>query len=100
MLELLVSIPLDTLKKSREGLLLLLSEEGFILLDILFKHLLCNLCLVLLHLLSLELEELGLLVPLREGKFFSLIQEFHKLSRVGSFLTSFSSYTLMKLLDF
>ena len=95
MFELLISISLNTLKQCREGLLLLLSKKGLLLLNILFKSLLCNLSLFLLHLLGLKLKQLGLLVSFREGKLLSFVLEFHEFTRVSRFLTSFSSQALM-----
>lgn len=73
MLKLLVSVSLDALEQCREGLLLFLTEEGLVLLDSIFQSLLCNLRLILLHLLSLQLEQLSLFIPLRECKFLGLV---------------------------
>ena len=65
-LQLFVSISLDPLKQCRESLLLSLSEEGLLFLNILLERLLSNLCFFLFHLCTLQLQELSFFIAFAE----------------------------------
>ena len=78
MLQLLVPVPLDSLQKCTQRLLLLLPQECFLLLDGLL-HFVANLVIVflLLHLLALYLKELSFFVSFHKGQFFHFVLQFH-----------------------
>jgi hypothetical protein len=74
MLQLFVSIALDPLQQRTQRLLLLLSQQRFLLLQC-FLHLKTDLIIVLLLLLlfALNLQEFSLLVPLHKRQFFYFV---------------------------
>jgi hypothetical protein len=74
MLQLFVSIALDSLQQRTQRLLLLLSQQRFLLLQC-FLHLETDLIIVLLLLLlfALNLQEFRLLVPLHKRQFFYFV---------------------------
>jgi hypothetical protein len=74
MLQLFVSIALDPLQQRTQRLLLLLSQQSFLLLQC-FLHLETDLIIVLLLLLlfALNLQEFRLLVPLHKRQFFYFV---------------------------
>ena len=81
-------------------MLLFLTQKGFLLFNVVFKGFLSDVCFVLLHLLTGQLKQLSLLVPLAEGQFACLVLEFHQFTRVSGFLAGFGTHTLMQLLNF
>ena len=100
-LQLLVSISLNTLQQSRQRLLLLLTKESLLTLDCLLKseaHLVF--ILLLLHLLTLDLQELGLLVPLHEHQLTDFVFELHQSTRKLRLVLELAFQFLMQLLDF
>jgi hypothetical protein len=74
MLQLFVSIPLYPLQQRTQRLLLLLSQQRFLLLQC-FLHFKTDLIIVLLLLLlfALNLQEFSLLVPLHKRQFFYFV---------------------------
>lgn len=81
MLQLFVSIPLNTFQQSRKCLLLFLAQKCFLTLDDLLDDLVRLFELLLLYLLALQLEHLCLLVPLAEGQLANLVLHLHKGAR-------------------
>ena len=99
MLQLFVSISLDPLQQCRQSLLLSLSKESLLLLNVFLERLLSHLSLLLLHLCTLQLQEFRFFVSLTEHQFASLVLELHQFARVGRLLAGFSAQTFVQLLD-
>lgn len=78
MLQLLVSVSLDSFKQCTQSLLLPLSEQRFLLLNIEFQLLGRLIGFFLLYLLALHAKYLRLLVPLGESQFLYLVFHLHQ----------------------
>ena len=78
MFELLISVSLDSLEESAKCLLLLLSEEGLLSLNILVESLTRLLSFFSLHLFALHAQDLSLFVSFRERQLPDLVLHLHE----------------------
>ena len=107
-LELLISVSLNTLEEGRESLLLFLSEETLLFFNDPINNILLSSMLCFFHLSNLEIQHLRFFIPFAEGQLAHLVLQLHQLLTVDylvevfltNFLPDLTYFKLVLLLQF